>query len=355
MLIIGQGFSTVLKLVASGFLFRAYLKHMRKSALFWSAAFFVDAVSILFDTLERHYGLAISQALAVSLLFYGASMFLEEEDIDFSPPYVKDIAALAPLVLTVYVLVYYALRGEGEITSDELALVYGIAGFFYFFTGAMLIGIRDIYSKRGMYLATVFMLYGIHKMDYPFLRPVLWFAPIGFILGALFTLIEVALLLNIISSEKFKKLSSMPFKVEFKPHVVIVSPREYQELKKHLGGSPILAFLREILDVPKSWEAYFVSSVTAPRKISPTELEKIVELSHRYLMEAERIGAQGVILLNCLEYLRTYNEFRSIAKFLSSLKDYVTFYKGTIIIVLEESAWDGRELSMLKRILNVET
>ena len=353
MLMVGQWFSTLLKLVASAFLFRTYLKHLRRSALIWSAAFFVDAVSIASDTLSKEYGLAISQALAVSLLFYGAFMFLEEENISFSPAYIRNTAGIAPLALTVYTLGYYAFRG-GSISFDELALVYGIAGFFYFFTGVLLIGLKDIYSGRGISLAVVFMLYGIHKMDYPFLRPVRWFAPIGFILGALFTLIEVALLLDIISSEKFKKLRTTPFKVKFGSHVLTVSPKEFQELKKRLGESPVLAFLRNMRDVPQSWEAYFVSNIPGPQVIPPTGLEKAIELSHVYLMKAERLGSHGIIVIDCLEYLMTYNEFTSIAKFLSALRDYVLLHGGTIIVVIEEKAWTGRQLTVLRRILGVE-
>ncbi|WP_456394086.1 DUF835 domain-containing protein [Thermococcus sp.] len=348
MLIAGQSFNTLLKLIAFVFLLRAYTKHLRKSALVWSMAFLVDALSILFDVMNRDYGLAVSQAVAVSLLFYGTFMFLDEENIGFSPAYIRNTAGIAPLILTMYVLGYSSFRGWGP---DELALVYGIAGFFYFFTGVLLVGLREIYSRKGMYLAAVFMLYGIHKMDYPFLRPVAWFAPIGFILGALFTLIEVVLLLNIISSEKFKKLSTTPFMVEFGSHVLVVGQKEFQEMKKRLSSSPVLAFLRDMRDVPGTWEAYFVSNVPGPRTVPPTGLEKAVELSHVYLMKAESIGSRGIIVIDCLEYLMMYNEFRSIAKFLSILRDYVLLHGGTIIVVLEEGAWSERQLTVLRRVL----
>jgi len=59
-------------------------------------------------------------------------------------------------------------------------------------------------------LATVliflgFLLNGLHNLDYPFLRPVIWFAPIGFGLGAVFALIfAIGLIMR--SGEELKHL-----------------------------------------------------------------------------------------------------------------------------------------------------
>ncbi|GAB6100944.1 hypothetical protein JCM16138_01670 [Thermococcus atlanticus] len=68
-------------------------------------------------------------------------------------------------------------------------------------------------------------------------------------------------------------------------------------------------------------------------------------------MKAESIGSRGIIVIDCLEYLMMYNEFRSIAKFLSILRDYVLLHGGTIIVVLEEGAWSERQLTVLRRVL----
>ncbi|MCK4464045.1 MAG: GAF domain-containing protein [Candidatus Omnitrophica bacterium] len=49
-----------------------------------------------------------------------------------------------------------------------------------------------------------FLLNGIHNLDYPFLRPIAWFAPIGFSLGVVFSVI-FAIGLIITSTEELKR------------------------------------------------------------------------------------------------------------------------------------------------------
>ncbi len=44
-------------------------------------------------------------------------------------------------------------------------------------------------SKASLLIFLGFLLNGIHNLDYPFLRPIAWFAPIGFSLGVLFAVI----------------------------------------------------------------------------------------------------------------------------------------------------------------------
>lgn len=351
LLIIGQWINTSAKLTASIALFYAYIQHRRKFTVFWSLAFLVDAFSILFDFVSKQYVLVLFQAFTVSLLFYGAFIILEEEGIQLFPLSYKYISGLSPIVLTLYIIAYYIFRGNTADTFSEIVLMYGIAGFFYFFTGVLLLSLSEIYSRKGTCLAIIFMLYGLHKMDYPFLRPVEWFAPIGFLLGAIFTVLEVVLILLIISSEEFKKLNKAGKEVEIESGILVIDPKEYQKVKEKLKEVPVLAFLRNIKNVPENWEVYFITKIPEPKSISPTELEKIVEISHRYLIEAERKGIKGIILLDCLEYLCTYNEFTSLAKFLTALKDYVIIHEGTLILITEEAAWGEKEWNMLKRLL----
>lgn len=63
----------------------------------------------------------------------------------------------------------------------------------YLFLGAVYIQTGIVFYRMGVgkgfgrkLTAWTFILWGFHKMDFPFLRPVEWFAPIGFLLGALF-------------------------------------------------------------------------------------------------------------------------------------------------------------------------
>ncbi len=86
------------------------------------------------------------------------------------------------------------------------------------------------------------------------------------------------------------------------------------------------------------------------RAISPTNLSPMIELCVRYMKEAMEKGASGIVYINCLEYLKIYNSFASILKFLHVLRDYAIIYNGTVIIEIEGRAWNDREIVLLKEV-----
>lgn len=46
-------------------------------------------------------------------------------------------------------------------------------------------------KKHGFFsplLGILFVLWGVHKLDYPFVRTIEWFAPIGYIMGEVFAI-----------------------------------------------------------------------------------------------------------------------------------------------------------------------
>ena len=74
--------------------------------------------------------------------------------------------------------------------SDLLFTGYTIPSFFY--VGALYIaaGVSVLRGLRhrsaGVYVVAITLIvWGIHKMDYPFLRPLEWFAPWGYLIGAI--------------------------------------------------------------------------------------------------------------------------------------------------------------------------
>ena len=81
----------------------------------------------------------------------------------------------------------------------------------FIFIGVALIWMGLIFSrsnlhKQGRYLlATLFILWGLHKIDYPFLKGIEWFAPIGYYLEGFF-LFSVAIVILILYFQKTKSL-----------------------------------------------------------------------------------------------------------------------------------------------------
>ncbi|MBN1581987.1 MAG: PAS domain S-box protein [Anaerolineae bacterium] len=66
---------------------------------------------------------------------------------------------------------------------------FTVIGLLYIWTGVVFIREKPVRGFGQTITAWTFILWGLHKIDYPFLRPVLWFAPWGYLLGAVFELV----------------------------------------------------------------------------------------------------------------------------------------------------------------------
>jgi len=91
-----------------------------------------------------------------------------------------------------------------------------------------------------------------------------------------------------------------------------------------------------------------VTSAPIENGIPPTNLELITELCVHYMREVREKGSPGVIYIACLEYLKLYNSFMGLLKFLHRLRDYTIMYGGRVIVEIDEKVWDERELTQLK-------
>jgi PAS domain-containing protein len=61
---------------------------------------------------------------------------------------------------------------------------FSFIGVVYVWTGVTILRSKKIEGLERQVAGWAFILWGIHKADYPFLRPVLWLAPWGYMLGA---------------------------------------------------------------------------------------------------------------------------------------------------------------------------
>jgi len=71
-------------------------------------------------------------------------------------------------------------------------------------------------------VAVAFLLWGIHKLDYPFLRPVGWFAPWGFGLSAVFEII-VAFGIMVVYFEKVRSQAEARFSALFEENLCVMA------------------------------------------------------------------------------------------------------------------------------------
>lgn len=107
------------------------------------------------------------------------------------------------------------------------------------------------------------------------------------------------------------------------------NPREIRE-KYKLAKTPIL---------------WLSSLKTREKNIDPTN---ILELSHT-IKEFIRKTDDGVVILDGLEYLITQNNYNDILQFIQSLNDSIAMSNSRLIVPLDPSAVDNRQLHLLKR------
>ena len=80
--------------------------------------------------------------------------------------------------------------------------------------------------------------------------------------------------------------------------------------------------------------------------VSPTDIGILVDLVKRYLEKGH-----SLVVIDCFEYLMMENGFENALKFLLSLKDTAVKYNGTLVAVIEPSAYSQRHMVMLSREL----
>ncbi|WP_175059193.1 DUF835 domain-containing protein [Thermococcus sp. 2319x1] len=346
LLLLGQISSLSAKIAGALFLAYIYWKHKRKPALCWSLSWMAAASSILSDITGNTYIVSLSEAFWAMFLFYGAVLLLEEKGIAN-----MEVGVLS--VIPVIISLYGILIGNLGYSSDWftlLGLPYAVSALFITSSGLMILSLRELYDSKALYLGGIITLYGLHELDYPVLRLVEWFAPIGFVLGAIFSILSAYVMIKFVFTEEFIRIERPPVEMYLKLGVMIIGPEEYNTIKEKLEKVPVLAFIRD-LHVPGGWNAFFITTTGERNSISPTDLAKIVDMAVRYLKEAKEKGFEGIIVIDCPEYLKTYNCFEALVKFLASLKDFTILYNGVLILVIEEEAWEKRELKILKRVL----
>ncbi|ASJ11715.1 DUF835 domain-containing protein [Thermococcus thioreducens] len=340
-LLLGQFFSLSAKLVVSAVLLTVYIKSRRRSAVVWAFAWLVAAMSIAADALGVLQLVSLTEATFSSLLFLGSLAFLSEEL--GRPVRYQTLWAAPPLVTAMYGILL------GNDWSSVVGIPYGVAAFFIVLTGIMIITTINSAFTNARRTAFSLCLLGLHKMDYPFLRDVEWFAPLGFVLGAILTVFSAYFMAKMVLSREFTHLGG-EIKITVKPGIELVASREYKRIKEDLNGYPVLAFIRE-LSVPDKWKAYFLTSLPGKDTIPPTNLPRILELSGRYLQEAETRGITGVVLIDGIEYLIIHNGMTAVTKFIGTLRDLVILRDGRLIVVADEKALDRKDYLTIKRVL----
>ncbi|WDP92392.1 MAG: PAS domain S-box protein [Desulfobacter sp.] len=78
---------------------------------------------------------------------------------------------------------------------------FSFLALIYISTGVLFLKSKNLEQKENAIVGIAFILWGVHKLDYPFLRPLVWFAPWGYLIGAVLAFI-VALGMLIVYFQK---------------------------------------------------------------------------------------------------------------------------------------------------------
>ncbi|WP_048149928.1 DUF835 domain-containing protein [Palaeococcus ferrophilus] len=346
----GSSLSLIAKLIAVLHLYLAYTKSGRRSSLLFSGAFLFAALQVMSDIWGVEKLTALMEAFAASLFFYATVTLLDEEFYRY--PSFRSYLSVTPVVVTLYMLTAETF-GSPLNWLATIGVAYAISGLFMVFAGLIVWNLRESYPQHVLSLSALFILYGLHEMDYPLLRPVEWFAPIGFSLSAVLTIALAYSVVRFVRSERFMELKpfSGNLEIELKPGVLLISPQEYGALLSKIKDFPVMAFLRDAINAPPQWMLHFVTQAPADNAVTPTNLARITETINRYLHSMRDAGKQGVVIIDCVEYLAVYNGVEAVIKLLSAIRDMALITGGTVIIVTDKNAWEEKDWKLLQRLV----
>lgn len=344
-------------LAAMFIILRIYLKNRRRSALIFSLAWLFDFLAILlsaFNSQTLNEISYLSLTMFSAFLLYGAARFLEEESLKIPRSSVYILTPM-PTVFMVYMLGVYAYTKDALWTATAAASL-GVTGMFVVTAGMLLRETVNIYKSAARYLYISIVLFGFHLVPAALFGIHEWYAPIGFSISTTLIVLMVMFMLKLMSSESFMNVKPVKAtETPIEPGVIIMDTGEYKKIKEKLKSTPVLAFIRDVTDVPKAWRFYFVTSVPFNDKIketiTPTNLARITEISYRYLQETSKAGGRGIVLMDCIEYLLVYNPPDSGMKFLTKLRDFIVVNEGTLILIVDKASLGEKLSAQLRKLV----
>jgi len=163
-----------------------YRIHRTSYLLYWTIGWVFYAMRYLFAILfELNPSLIIFSIfnLEVTLisgifLFTGTALFAKKKIYARSLFFITSLVGFYVVLSRVYAFSFWV----------STVPVYSFLAVIYCWTGIQFLSKRNKEYGEYIFLGVSFILWGIHKANYPFLRQVSWFAPWGYLLGVVFIL-----------------------------------------------------------------------------------------------------------------------------------------------------------------------
>ncbi|WP_167729275.1 DUF835 domain-containing protein [Thermococcus sp. 9N3] len=128
-------------------------------------------------------------------------------------------------------------------------------------------------------------------------------------------------------------------------HVVFSKNRllDVIELLKS-ANFPVLAVTRS----PGMYEGFDNVSTVWVTQVSGGVNPTALHVLHDVILRFVRDNPGSAVLIDCVEYLLLYNDFRTVFKFLTNLKDHVVLQHGSgLVIFVDDSVLSEQEKALL--------
>ncbi len=128
--------------------------------------------------------------------------------------------------------------------------------------------------------------------------------------------------------------------------------RSYNLFKKYISITDCLCITRRDPEkirrmYGKNFSIIWLTNVKAKGTMDPTDLERLMQSIEKFLDEGK------VLIIDAIEYLIVQNNYKTILKFIQSLNSTIVMKKSMMVIPVNPSALDTRELALLEREMNV--
>jgi PAS domain S-box-containing protein len=152
-------------------------KYLKVWAISWGIYFFRYAFMLVMLLWQKNafllIGNQIASLLSGVLLLYGSYLFIGR-------PFPRSFVYLSVAGI-LWILV--SILNQFSFTIMSLP-TFAFLAYVYIWTGIVFLKFSPSEKKEAAVVGLGFILWGIHKADYPFLQPVVWFAPWGYLFAA---------------------------------------------------------------------------------------------------------------------------------------------------------------------------
>jgi len=336
-------------------------KTREKGWMLLSTAFFINALDIESFILNPLGIKVIPDAyiiagkvpnFAIAILLLWGALHLKYEETQF-----KHVLALSVVVIVSYLWLFLlatdAFGNNFTIQSSVPSLIYG-GSLIYF--GSILWRHVISRNKTELLFPAGLILLGALNITYPLTRHITWFAPVGFMLGAIFRLSAALGALKFAFYEIIPPRK--PIESGMPAGAFMVSSANQEKKLPDLSSKPgVILITRmppsKILEKanPDSI-AFWITRVSEGKinerppiyAVPPTKMGILTDL----LAKAIEKG-YVTAYIDTFEYLMVENGFENALKFILALKDRVIAAGGTIVLVVDYDALSTKELKLLEK------